>query len=227
MCNQIEQNLVSVIIPCFNSTNFVRPTLESIRDQIYDNVETIVVDDCSDDCDELIEILSEFDCQFVRLTEHVGASQARNVGFDKSSGEFLFFCDSDVELKKEAIFEMIDTLSCNLDCSWVYCNFNLGNREKVFKPFDKERMYVVNCSSTMSLIRRKDFPGFDKYIQKLQDWDLFLTMMEHGKRGKWLNKNLFTALDREEGITRNGLDEFVARDILRGKHPKIKDVKRK
>ena len=45
---------------------------------------------------------------------------------------------------------------------------------------------------TTSLIRKKDFPGFDENIKRLQDWDLWLTMLEQGKRGIWIPKYLFT-----------------------------------
>jgi hypothetical protein len=45
----------------------------------------------------------------------------------------------------------------------------------------------------MSLIRRSDFPetGWDESIKKLQDWDLWLTMLEQGHVGLWINKILF------------------------------------
>ncbi len=47
--NTLNQPLVSVIIPAFNAENFIAKTLEAVRYQTYQNIEVLVVDDCSTD----------------------------------------------------------------------------------------------------------------------------------------------------------------------------------
>jgi len=216
--------LISIIIPCYNSSVTIESTLESIKKQIYNHYEIIVVDDCSDDVNRLKKLLDNYECKFISIQSHRGAPAVRNLGASKASGEFLFFCDSDVVLEKDALFKMIQKLHENKSAAWVYGNFKWGDKNLTFYPFNKERMYSVNCSSTMSLLRHEYFPGFDESLKKLQDWDLFLTMMENGLIGIWENSFLFQTEFSKTGITNNSIPELEARKILKLKHPKIKKV---
>jgi hypothetical protein len=60
--------------------------------------------------------------------------------------------------------------------------------------FSAEKLTKMPYIHTMALIKRKDFPatGWDESIKKLQDWDLWLTMLEQGKIGYWVHQVLFT-----------------------------------
>lgn len=90
---------ISVIIPCFNAQDYIRETLQSVVHQEYDDLEIIVVDDGSTDDSRRI-VREEF--SFVRLvqTHHAGASQARNIGTQLSSGEFIQYLDADDVLSR-------------------------------------------------------------------------------------------------------------------------------
>jgi hypothetical protein len=52
------------------------------------------------------------------------------------------------------------------------------------------------------LIRRTDFSGFDESLTKFQDWDLWLTMAEQGKKGVWINRELYRIEPRKQGLSR-------------------------
>lgn len=96
-----ERALVSVIVPCYNSTKTIALCLESVLSQTYSRVELIVVDDCS--TDETASVADTYDCTVVRLAENSGAGIARNRGIAASSGDVLFFLDSDVALAPDAV----------------------------------------------------------------------------------------------------------------------------
>jgi hypothetical protein len=51
------------------------------------------------------------------------------------------------------------------------------------------------------LLRREHFPGFDESVRRLQDWDLWLTMLEAGRTGTWIPETLFTCLPHKGGIS--------------------------
>ncbi len=90
--------LVSVIIPTYNSANYIEQTINSILDQSYQNFEIIVVDDSStDDTTKILKRLSEVDQRILYFKiEHAGIpSVPRNVGIKKANGEFIAFLDSD------------------------------------------------------------------------------------------------------------------------------------
>lgn len=213
--------LVSIVIPCWNTSDIIEKTLNSIEDQTYTHTEVIVVDDMSDDYDELRKVVESHGCRLLRNDSGVkGACAARNIGWNECHGEYLFFCDSDVMLKPYCLSSMIQALHDNLDSSWAYCNFSVGRTKKKFYPYNQMELRKRNCSSTMSMVRAFDFPGFDPDLRRLQDWDVFLTMAEKGCKGVWVDEFLFHAKDRP-GITKNsiGWDEAVAK--LKVKHPEL------
>jgi len=70
----------------------------------------------------------------------------------------------------------------------------------------------------MSLIRTKDFCGFDENIKRLQDWDVWLTMLEQGKVGVQCGFDLFTTTTGH-GITNNSSEDYQkAQQIIVKKH---------
>lgn len=91
--------LVSVIIPTYNRAELIGETLQSVKNQTYQNWECIVVDDGSDDnTEELIENLSQKDSRykfFKRDKAPKGGPACRNIGIENAKGEFIIFLDSD------------------------------------------------------------------------------------------------------------------------------------
>jgi glycosyltransferase involved in cell wall biosynthesis len=87
----------SVIVPVYNRAGTVLPTLQSVRDQTFEDFECIVVDDGSADGDQLqavVDGLNDPRFRYVRR-ENGGESAARNTGVDEATGEFVAFLDSD------------------------------------------------------------------------------------------------------------------------------------
>ena len=94
----IKENFVSVIVPVFNSQEFIEKTLFSILNQNFTNFEIVVIDDGStDDTKSILEYFSSTysNVQVISLENNVGIGRARNIGQVKSCGEYIAFCDSD------------------------------------------------------------------------------------------------------------------------------------
>jgi glycosyltransferase involved in cell wall biosynthesis len=86
--------LVSVVVPVYNAAQFLRETLESILDQTYRQFEIIAVNDGS--TDSSLEILEEYADRIQCIhQENQGVAIARNVGVDRSLGDYVAFCDAD------------------------------------------------------------------------------------------------------------------------------------
>lgn len=85
---------VSVIIPCFNAERWIRETLQSVIGQGLNDIEIIVVDDGSTDSSARI-VEDGFPSARLVKTGNQGASKARNIGTDSSSGEFIQYLDAD------------------------------------------------------------------------------------------------------------------------------------
>ncbi len=91
-------DLVSVIMPCYNSAAYIAKTLNSVIAQTYSNWECIVVDDCStDNSVEIIENISNND-ERIRLYKNDsnrGAAYSRNKALSVANGKWIAFLDSD------------------------------------------------------------------------------------------------------------------------------------
>ena len=88
--------LVSIIIPVYNTAQYLRKCLDSAKNQTYENLEIICVDDGSTDGSE--KIVDEYldDDRFVIIhKENGGESSARNTGLLKCTGNYIGFMDCD------------------------------------------------------------------------------------------------------------------------------------
>lgn len=215
--------LISVIIPTYNSAEYLSKTLKTLENQIYNNFEVIVVDDGSKNPIKVYSIVknSPLDITLIFSCKNKGACYARNLGIDISKGQYIFCCDSDVELNNDCLYKMINKLHENPNATWCYCNFYVGKELRSFYPYNKHTFFKRNCSSTMSLVKASANGRYDTSIRRLQDWDFFLTLAENGHEGIWINEVLFKAHDRD-GITKNNpLNYTQALNILKSKHPNM------
>lgn len=189
---------IGVVVPAYNAERSLASTLRSIRRQRGVTTDVVVVDDGSQDA--TARVARSLGVAVLRQVNG-GAPRARNAGAAAVSGEFLFFCDADVKLHPDALFELLHTLLTHPDAAFAYCSFQYGVRPHRCGPFDAERLRRSNYISTMSLVRRSVFPGFDPDLARLQDWDLWLTVVERGGRGIWVPRYLFSATPQQKGIS--------------------------
>jgi glycosyltransferase involved in cell wall biosynthesis len=95
--NNLNQPLVSVIIPAYNAENFIAKTLESVLSQTYQNIEVLVVDDGSTDTTaEIVKSFVQKDSRVSLLQQsNAGVAAARNLAIEKSKGEYIAPIDAD------------------------------------------------------------------------------------------------------------------------------------
>ncbi|MCD8220944.1 MAG: glycosyltransferase [Clostridiales bacterium] len=98
-------DLISVVVPVYKVEKYLARCVESIQKQTYQNLEIILVDDGSpDQCGELCDNYAKKDPRIrVIHKENGGLSDARNVGIEAFSGEYLVFVDSDDWLDRDMI----------------------------------------------------------------------------------------------------------------------------
>lgn len=114
----MSNNLVSVIIPCYNQAHFLKEAIESVLAQTYRHFEIIVVDDGS--TDNTSEIAAQYRGILWLRQDNQGPSSARNAGISKSKGDFLVFIDADDRLMPIALEVGLNCLNANPDCAFVY-----------------------------------------------------------------------------------------------------------
>ena len=100
---------VSIVIPVYNSEEYLSKTIESLLKQTHENLEIICVNDGSSDGS--INILNKFAATDPRLIvidkDNEGPSRARNIGIQRATGDFLMFVDSDDFMVRSALKQLV------------------------------------------------------------------------------------------------------------------------
>lgn len=211
--------VISVIIPVFNHAHTLSSCIASILSQQVDlpnnPIEIIIVNDGS--TDNFAEVVTEFfkndlaKSKIVKIInqENQGAPVARNNGFKEVKGEFVIFVDADTICYPRMLKEMMSALSQHHEASYAYCQFYFGWKKMRSRSFESGLLKKMNYIDVTSLIRTKDFVGFDESLKRFQDWDLWLTMLEQKKIGIFVPRVLYKKIvGRRKGIS-NWLPSFM------------------
>lgn len=185
--------MISIIIPVYNQAKKIPNCLNSIAKQSYMNYELIIVNDGSKDkVGRALERYKKLFSPRIKIIHqrNQGANVARNNGFKEARGEYLLFCDADIVMREDMLEKMLRVIR-EKKCSYVYSSHKFGFKKFRLWEFSSEKLRKMPYIHTTSLINRQDFPGFDENIKRLQDWDLWLTMLENGKEGQWIDDYLF------------------------------------
>ena len=124
------QQVVSVVIPCFNYAGYLAKAIESVLSQSYQHFEIIVVDDGS--TDHTKEVVQKYPLVKYLYQTNQGVSAARNVGIKSSTGELVVFLDADDWLLPDALFININYLTKNPEAAFVS-----GAHELFYQPENK------------------------------------------------------------------------------------------
>lgn len=155
--------MVSIIIPVYNSSKYLKQCIDSLLNQKYEDIELICVDDGS--TDDSLSILREYELKDSRVhilqkkNEGKGAAAARNLGLDHSNGEYVIFLDSDDFFSSEMIMEMVDRAD-STDSDMVLCRAErfddrTGKRERDYEGINfgllpkQEIFSYTDCPETI------------------------------------------------------------------------------
>lgn len=200
--------LISVIIPVYNTYDYVKRGIDSVLSQTYKSIELIMVDDGSTDgSKELLDHIHEINPQIIVVHQNnSGVSVARNRGLDLISGKYVCFLDSDdwltddaIEFLYEQIKEKDKTVSA---CDRNFVEIKNGNLE-VKRQRDSEA--PIYLSATQALLET----GTVKLNLQSACYKLFPVSLINGKEHIRFNEEIshgedglfvFDILCRAEGI---------------------------
>lgn len=158
--------LVSIIVPVYNVEKHLEKCIESIRNQTYANQEIILINDGSPDnspriCDKYAGIDDRIK---VIHKENGGISDARNVGIDAATGDYLVFLDSDDYIEKNMVEKAIDSIQAtDADIAiWGYYADFVDKEEKL-----KNSVLWIQQAGLYSRSEMKDYPIDYKFINNL------------------------------------------------------------
>ncbi len=118
--------VISIIIPIYNTQDYLEKCLKSVIEQTYNNLEIICVDDGSTDSSgKILEEYSKQDSRIKIVTQaNKGLSSARNIGLEYSTGEYVGFVDSDDWCAPD-MYEKLYHMIKNTDADFAMCGVTL------------------------------------------------------------------------------------------------------
>ncbi|VDH17144.1 Chondroitin polymerase [Algoriella xinjiangensis] len=134
--------LVSINIPVYKCESFILKCLESVKAQTYQNLEIILVNDCTPDnsvtiIEEFIKKHSHLNCKLFHLKTNQGLSVVRNKGIDESTGKYIYMLDSDDYITKDCIEKLVlnsEKYNCEISVAETICEYeNTKERVHYFK----------------------------------------------------------------------------------------------
>lgn len=136
--------LVSVIIPVYQVSAYIERCLLSVMNQTFQNIECIIVDDCSPDdsidkCERLISSYNgPISFKILHHERNRGLSAARNTGTDAASGEYIFYLDSDDEITSDCIEILVAIVKNHPVVDVVIGNYERIEDGRVIRCFYKQ-----------------------------------------------------------------------------------------
>lgn len=133
----MNENLVSIITPCYNGSKYISDTIESVISQTYRDWEMIIIDDGSkDNSAEIVSAYAEKDSRIVLLKqENAGSAAARNNGIRNAKGRYIALLDADDLWDAEFLEKQIKCMREN-NAVCVYCSYRLidENSKEIKQP---------------------------------------------------------------------------------------------
>ena len=164
--NLYDFDLVSIIIPIFNSEKYILKCLNSLKQQSYSNIEVIIVNDGSTDNTKTIcQDYIIYDKRFHLInTQHMGVSHARNVGIKLSKGQFILFVDGDDFVSYdyvETLVRSIKVYNVDLVCTDYY---TVENNE-IDYGFSNKKTEILDNTEVLDNIAAINLLHNDKYFR--------------------------------------------------------------
>ena len=184
--------LVSIIMPSYNTGRFIAETVNSVLAQTYENWELIIVDDCStDNTDEVVaQFLGDERIQYIKNEKNGGAAVSRNRALREAKGKWIAFLDSDDLWTADKLEKQIGFMEKN-GYHFSYTNYNeideesqpLGRHVTGPRKISKTGMFnycwpgcltVMYDAETVGLIQIED-------IKKNNDYAMWLKVCRKAK----------------------------------------------
>ncbi len=156
----MEQDLITVIIPVYNSEKYFGKCIESILNQTYQNIEIIIINDCS--TDESENIILDYLGKDNRITylsneTNLGVGKTRNIGIDRAKGKYIYFIDSDDYIEESTLADLHDAIQeGDSFCCMMQAYRTIDGKDYLFSR-SKEELSLLRSPSVCFRLFNKNF----------------------------------------------------------------------
>ncbi|MBE5966485.1 MAG: glycosyltransferase family 2 protein [Lachnospiraceae bacterium] len=212
-------DLVSIIMPSYNTAKYISETIESVQKQTYPHWELIIVDDCStDSTGEVIEpFLKDTRISYYKNNKNSGAAVSRNRALQKATGRWIAFLDSDDLWLPDKLKNQIDFM-LKKPCSFSYTEYeeideadrSLGVRVSGPQRITKIGMYNYCWPGCLTVMYDRNVVGDIRIvdIKKNNDYAMWLKICR--KSDCYLYKKVMAKYRKRNGsISNRGYGELI------------------
>ncbi len=225
-----ELRKVSIIIPCFNDTDYIQQSVQSAFDQTFENKEIIVVDDGSNEETKAVLKTLEPKITLLITQENKGPSAARNTGIANATGEFILVLDSDDYFETSFCEKAIEIFQKDSNIKMVTCyarwfwnNINF----QIFKPAGGElKNFLLSNSSLGTIFLKKNWKevgGYDEMmVNGFEDWEFYIRLHSNGGKTEVIPEVLFHYRKKKKSRTTTANENrYDLLEYIFTKHAKI------
>ncbi len=229
---------VSVIIPAYKISPFVRETLDSVFSQTFTDFEAIIVNDGSPDTAELERELEPFSDRIVYAVQaNLGASQARNSAICLARGEWLAFLDGDdiwlpdhlrsqIEFAEREGFDMVycdaELFGAKLFEGDTFMRTSPSIGEVTTESLISANCNVITSGTLLKKSRAEEVNFFDITLPRMQDFDLWFRVARSGARIGYQERILIRYRVRVDSISGTNVERshrnIRALEVIRDKY---------
>lgn len=216
---------ISVIVPVFNAEKYLNQCIDSIIHQTIKDLEILLINDGS--TDHSLKICREYEKKDSRIhvidKKNSGPSNTRNLGIEKSTGDYILFVDSDDYIEKTMLEEMyqkiieekVDVVRCNIKKYKNETDYQVENMyELANKKITKEQIGKIlshfltlkenlGCYSVLLLTKKSVVQKFNSSICFMEDYDYYARLLLNIKSIYFLDKPFYHYRYNEVGLSKN------------------------
>ncbi len=198
-----KEPLISFVIPVFEKPPEVfEKCLAHLFDCSLKEIEVIAVFDGANE--ELEKIARRYPRTLCFTMEHGGAPKARNYGLDMAQGKYVCFWDADCYVKPEGPRRWIQEFEANPLADFVYFGYDFAREGAPAFESESFNAYSLTCGnyiSSMTPVLRSKAPRWDETLEAAQDWDYWLTAVEKGLKGVFIEGSGFVTDTYDSGLS--------------------------
>lgn len=185
------EDLVSIIMPSYNTGAFIAESIQSVLNQTYTNWELIIVDDCStDNTDEILNMyLEDKRIRYLKNEKNFGAAISRNRALREAKGRYIAFLDSDDLWEPEKLRLQLSFMK-EKGYAFTYTDYRM-QVNGVWQPYiytapdvvNRRKMYNYCYFSTITVMYDSNVVGLIQIadIKKNNDYAMWLQAVEKTK----------------------------------------------
>jgi teichuronic acid biosynthesis glycosyltransferase TuaG len=208
--------LVSIITPCYNSADFIKPTLNAVLAQSFTDWELIVIDDKSKD--RTTEIVASYvqkhkNIRLITLEQNGGVANARNVGLAAAKGKYIAFLDSDDIWLEDKLAKQVAYMEAQ-NLPMTFCAYHrideagaiISRKIEVPKSVSYRQLLSHNVIIFSTSLTLKSAIGATKFKKAgHEDWIFWLDIFKKPYTGYGINEALVQYRIRQGSVSSNKL----------------------